>query len=183
LKETSFHSEWDEPALLEILAKHKELVKEKKTAMSTKPLPQALIIVDDFANRWDIMRHVQNVLTTLFIRGRHFGCNCWISSQKLTAISTVARVNFRVLCVEIAKAERDNRFAGRAQCDLPDSNPPRHVRGSRSRRAAQLVVHRSRGYGKDPNVLHSFREQASRGGGIASKAPRRDTATRCARTR
>ncbi len=27
----------------------------------------------------------------------NFGCSCWISSQKLTAISTVARVNFRFL--------------------------------------------------------------------------------------
>jgi hypothetical protein len=51
LKESSFHSEWDEPALLEILAKQKALVKEKKTAMSTKPLPQALVIIDDFADR------------------------------------------------------------------------------------------------------------------------------------
>jgi hypothetical protein len=35
LKESSFHSEWDEPVLLEILAKQKGLVKEKKTAMSS----------------------------------------------------------------------------------------------------------------------------------------------------
>jgi hypothetical protein len=38
-------------------------------------------------------------MTTLFIRGRHFGLSTWISSQKLTAISTVARVNFRFLLV------------------------------------------------------------------------------------
>ena len=88
LKESSFHSEWDEPALLEILAKQKALVKEKKTAVSKAPLPQALIIIDDFADRYDVMKSAGNVLTTLFIRGRHFGCSCWISSQKLTAIST-----------------------------------------------------------------------------------------------
>jgi hypothetical protein len=99
LKMSSFHSEWDEPALLEILAKQKGRVKEKKTAMSTKPLPQALVIIDDFADRFDVMKSAGNVLTTLFIRGRHFGCSCWISSQKLTAISTVARVNFRFLDV------------------------------------------------------------------------------------
>ena len=99
LKESSFFSEWDEPALLEILAKQKALVKERKTAMSKKELPQALIIIDDFADRYDVMKAAGNVLTTLFIRGRHFGCSCWISSQKLTAISTVARVNFRFLCV------------------------------------------------------------------------------------
>jgi hypothetical protein len=99
LRERSFHNEWDEPALLEILAKQTALVKEKQVVHSTKPLPQALIIIDDFADRYDVMKSAGNVLTTLFIRGRHFGCSCWISSQKLTAISTVARVNFRFLCV------------------------------------------------------------------------------------
>jgi hypothetical protein len=98
LKESSFHSEWDEPALLEILAKQKAAVK-KKAAVSTKPLQQALIIIDDFADRYDVIKSAGNVFTTLFIRGRHFGCSCWISSQKLTAISTVALVNFRFLCV------------------------------------------------------------------------------------
>ncbi len=43
------------------------------------------------------MHAAGNILTTLFIRGRHFGSSCWLSSQKLTAISTVARVNFRFL--------------------------------------------------------------------------------------
>jgi hypothetical protein len=65
LKESSFHPEWDEPALLDKLAKQKQLVKEKKSAKSTKPLPQALIVVDDYADRWDIIRNAQNVLTTV----------------------------------------------------------------------------------------------------------------------
>jgi len=98
LKAASFHSEWDEPALLEVLAKQKQRIKELKAARTTKELPQTLVIIDDFADRWDIMRNAQNVLTTCFIRGRHTGISCWISSQKLTAISTVARVNFRFLC-------------------------------------------------------------------------------------
>ena len=45
------------------------------------------------------MHNASNILTTLFIRGRHFGSSCWLSSQKLTAISQVARVNFRFMCV------------------------------------------------------------------------------------
>jgi hypothetical protein len=88
LKDSSFHSEWDESALLEILAKQKELVKEKKAAKSTRPLMQTLCIIDDFADRYDMIKSAGNVLTTLFTGGRHFGCSCWISSQKLTAIST-----------------------------------------------------------------------------------------------
>ena len=45
------------------------------------------------------MHHAANVLTSCFIRGRHFGCSTWLSSQKLTAVSLVARVNFRFICV------------------------------------------------------------------------------------
>ena len=54
-----------------------------------------LTIVDDYADRADIMHSASGVLTTLFIRGCHFGSSCWLSSQKLTEISTAARVNFR----------------------------------------------------------------------------------------
>ena len=74
-------------------------IKQLKDAKTRKPLPQVLTIIDDFADRWDIMHSASNILTTLFIRGRHFGSSCWISSQKLTAISQVARVNFRFLLV------------------------------------------------------------------------------------
>ena len=71
-----------------------------------KPLPQILKIIDDFADRSDIMHSASNILTTLFIRGRHFGSSCWLSSQKLTAISTVARANFRfVLCWRLRNAK------------------------------------------------------------------------------
>ena len=39
LKASSFHSEWDEKALHEIMAKQKEKIKELKAAKSKKPLP------------------------------------------------------------------------------------------------------------------------------------------------
>ena len=35
----------------------------------------------------------------MFVRGRHLGSSCWLSSQKLTAIAQVARVNFRFMLV------------------------------------------------------------------------------------
>ncbi len=97
LPDSSFHSEWDEKALHEIMAKQKEKIRELKAAKSKKPLPQILTVLDDYSDRPDIMHAAGNILTTLFIRGRHFGSSCWLSSQKLTSISTVARVNFRFL--------------------------------------------------------------------------------------
>ena len=99
LEGSTFHSEWDEQALKQILDKQREEIRKLKDARSKKPLPQVLTIIDDFADRADIMHAASNILTTLFIRGRHFGSSCWLSSQKLTAISQVARVNFRFMCV------------------------------------------------------------------------------------
>ena len=40
LKASSFHSEWDEAALREIMTKQKQKVKELKDANSKKPLPR-----------------------------------------------------------------------------------------------------------------------------------------------
>ena len=84
---------------VETLDQHREKIRVLKAAKSKRHLPQILVIIDDYADRWDIMHRAASILTTLFIRGRHMGCSCWISSQKLTAISSVARVNFRFLCV------------------------------------------------------------------------------------
>jgi hypothetical protein len=107
LKASSFHSEWDEGALREIMARQKEKVKDLKDAKSKKPLPQCLTVIDDFSDRPDVMHASGNILTTLFIRGRHFGSSCWLSSQKLTAISTVARVNFRFMLVWRLRNQRE----------------------------------------------------------------------------
>ncbi len=76
-----------------------------KPAKSKKPLPQILTVIEDFADRSDIMHSASSILTTLFIRGGHSGSSCWLSSRKLTAISTGARVNFRfVLCWRLRNA-------------------------------------------------------------------------------
>jgi hypothetical protein len=99
LEGSTFHSDWDEPVLRQILDEQRSKIKKAKDAKTKKPLPQVLTIIDDFADRHDIMHAASNVLTTLFIRGRHLGSSCWLSSQKLTAIATVARVNFRFMCV------------------------------------------------------------------------------------
>jgi hypothetical protein len=99
LENSSFNDEWDEDALRQILDRQRDKIRQLKDAKSKKPLPQILTIIDDFADRSDILHSRSGILTTLFIRGRHFGSSCWVSSQKLTAIASVARVNFRFLLV------------------------------------------------------------------------------------
>ena len=100
LKGHGFFSEWDEKAMWAILNAQRDGIKELKRQKSSKPLPQCLVIVDNFADNPHIMHSSANILTSLMIRGRHFGCSTWLSSQKLTAISLVARVNFQqFMCV------------------------------------------------------------------------------------
>ena len=99
LKSHGFFSEWDERAMWAILNAQRDGIKELKRQKSPKPLPQVLVIVDDFADNPHIMHSSGNILTSLMIRGRHFGTSTWLSSQKLTAISLVARVNFQFMCV------------------------------------------------------------------------------------
>ena len=43
------------------------------------------------------MHNSGNVLTSLMIRGRHFGVSTCLSTQKLSAVSLVARVNFQAM--------------------------------------------------------------------------------------
>ena len=99
LEGSSFHSEWDEAALKTIMDEQREKIRQLKEAKTKKALPQVLTIIDDFADRPDITHASGNILTTMFVRGRHLGSSCWLSSQKLTAIAQVVRVNFRFLLV------------------------------------------------------------------------------------
>ena len=45
------------------------------------------------------MHNAGTTLTSLMIQGRHFGVSTWLSSQKLSTISLVARVNFQFMLV------------------------------------------------------------------------------------
>ena len=54
-----------------------------------------LVLVDDFADAGDkVMHSSTNVLTSLFVCGRHTGCACWLLSQKTRVISLICRTNF-----------------------------------------------------------------------------------------
>jgi hypothetical protein len=99
LKASSFNREWDEKALLQTVEGQMAKIKELKAAKSKKPLPQILVIVDDHADSPQVMHSSSNILTTLFVRGRHGGISCWISSQKLCACSQIIRVNTRFMCI------------------------------------------------------------------------------------
>ena len=54
-----------------------------------------LVLIDDFADQGDkVMHSSTNILTSLFVRGRHLGVACWMLAQKLRVNSLICRTNF-----------------------------------------------------------------------------------------
>ena len=52
------------------------------------------VICDDFADQGDrVMHSSTNILTSLFVRGRHLGVACWMLTQKLKVISLICWTN------------------------------------------------------------------------------------------
>ena len=93
-------SEWDEDALITIMSRQAKMTKHMKDNRKKYGgrLLSTCIVIDDFAD--DSRLHkAHGILASIFTRGRHMGVSCWVLSQKLTAVSLVARVNFRwILC-------------------------------------------------------------------------------------
>ena len=74
LKASGFFSEWDAAAMHSILDEQRDRIRELKLQKTCKPLPQVLIVIDDVADN-GMLHDSAGALTSLFIRGRHFGCN------------------------------------------------------------------------------------------------------------
>ena len=54
-----------------------------------------LVLIDGFADQGDkVMHSSKHILTSLFVRGRHLGCACWLLTQKLRVVSLICRTNF-----------------------------------------------------------------------------------------
>ena len=92
---------WDtwQPQILEkVIERHKKVNAHLKAKKHKKGYV-ILVLVDDFADRPDVMHSSKNILTSLFVRGRHLGCACWLLTQKLRVVSLIGRTNFcYILC-------------------------------------------------------------------------------------
>ena len=88
---------WDtwEPQILEKLIERHKKVNAHLKAKKHKKGYVILVLVDDFADQGDkVMHSSTNILTSLFVRGRHLGVACWMLTQKLRVISLICRTNF-----------------------------------------------------------------------------------------
>ena len=88
---------WDEwkPEVLEKLIERHKRVNAYLKAKKQKRGYCICVIVDDFADAGEkVMHSSTNILTSLFVRGRHLGCACWLLTQKLRVVSLICRTNF-----------------------------------------------------------------------------------------
>ena len=93
----------DQGALGKILDEQRQICEECRKRK--RPIPQVCVILDDLADRGDILQKRQGAasgsswLVTLATRGRHFGCSWICSSQVLNLVGTVVRKNARCMCI------------------------------------------------------------------------------------
>ncbi|CAE7195794.1 unnamed protein product [Symbiodinium natans] len=92
-REQCWWEDWDEGALRKIIADQKRITQKSKE-LGLKKLYSVLVVLDDHADNAAVHRKTgDGVLDTLFIRGRHFCINTWVSTQKLRLMSSAVRVN------------------------------------------------------------------------------------------
>ena len=93
-KEPAFFEDFDVGVMQGIIDRHKKIVQTQKDR-GEKRLFSVLIIVDDWADNQQVMRHGKNgqMLNQLFLKGRRWGVSTILSVQKLTLVSTPCRVN------------------------------------------------------------------------------------------
>ena len=101
-KEPLMFEDLDQSVLGKLLDEQRKITEECRKRKVTAP--QVCVILDDLADRGDILCKRQggntgSWLISLATRGRHFGVTWIISSQVLNLVGTVLRKNVRCMCV------------------------------------------------------------------------------------
>lgn len=92
-EQTMWHT-WEPEELEKLIARHAKVNAHLKSKKHKKGYV-ALALIDDFADQGEkVMHSSTNVLTSLFVRGRHLGFACWLLTQKLRIVSLICRTNF-----------------------------------------------------------------------------------------
>ena len=97
-KESCFFSEWDPAELERIISEQYKLVEWQKK-QKHKRIFSICVVIDDFADRPDLMHSNANVLSRLYFRGRHLGISTLVSSQRLKSIASAIRANLQFLMI------------------------------------------------------------------------------------
>ena len=106
-EEDHFFDEWDGKKVQEIVSTAFAVTKYHKDNGHKKG-HAILIIVDDFADRPDILHSAGgSILISLAIRGRHANISFWVASQRPTLLSTVLRTQATSLFAFRQRSVRD----------------------------------------------------------------------------
>ena len=89
---------WSEEKLQKVLTAQEERVRKAK-ADGQKEVPGILIVIDDYADRADIVKRPDNIVTRLFFSGRHIFCSTWLSVQRVRSLSMPIRLNATALLI------------------------------------------------------------------------------------
>ena len=93
-----YYDHYDPENLEKIIDTQKKVTEHLKPKKDNKKLYSILIIVDDFADDPSFSRKSQ-LLHALFTRGRHSQISTIVSTQKLSALHPIIRVNTKILHV------------------------------------------------------------------------------------
>ena len=103
--EKLYFSDYNPDDLEKIISTQSKLILQQKKQKDTK-LYSVLVVVVDFADDPSFSRH-SKVLHSLFTRGRHNSISNIVSTQKLTAIAPIIRVNDTFLIVYRLRNSKD----------------------------------------------------------------------------
>ena len=104
--EQTMRSTWEPSMLEQLIERHQKVNAYLKAKQQTKCYT-ICVLADDFADAGDKAMHSStNVLTSLFVRGRHPGCACWLPTQKQKVISTNMSTN---LCWLLVRRLRNSK--------------------------------------------------------------------------
>jgi hypothetical protein len=110
MKEQLMFEDLDQAALGKLLDEQRQITEECRKRKTKAP--QVCVIIDDMADRGDIMTKRQggnqgSWLISLATRGRHFGVTWIISSQVLNLVGSVIRKNVRCMCIWRLRNQRE----------------------------------------------------------------------------
>jgi ABC-type dipeptide/oligopeptide/nickel transport system ATPase component len=106
-EEVIFFETFDVEALNKIIDTQKRVIEYEKEH-NFKQLHQICIVVDDFGGDERVMRGKQGeALKRLFLMGRHWGINCFVSIQKFNLASTVMRTQATSIFYFKARSQTD----------------------------------------------------------------------------
>jgi len=92
-KEQCFFSTWNGGAELQRVVEQHAAVTAYAKKAKHKSLFSVLVVIDDWAESAQVLHDKKSPISSLFLRGRHQGISVIVSSQKLTCLDPVIRVN------------------------------------------------------------------------------------------